>query len=189
MRCLLRLSISPMTHLTWNLQQQVRDETLISVGVTIYAPGDLRQIRKQYVSHWCARRCILYYFVWRVDHKETCVRYYSYYSQTVKFTFLDTLNADLWGLEESNDSLPPGDDLESPAGWLPVHRDQLRAQRSVTSMGELYLFYVNCKVCQKAHIQGLKEFLVDKTGTDIPLHLVVMVTRWNSWYRTVSAEL
>ena len=25
--------------------------------------------------------------------------------------------------------------------WLPVHRDQLRAQRSVTSMGELYLFY------------------------------------------------
>ena len=28
----------------------------------------------------------------------------------------------------------------SPAGWLPVHRDQLRAQRSVTSMGKLYLF-------------------------------------------------
>jgi len=27
---------------------------------------------------------------------------------------------------------------KSPAGWLPVHRDQLRAQRSVTSMGELY---------------------------------------------------
>jgi len=28
------------------------------------------------------------------------------------------------------------------AGWLPVHvRDQLRAQRSVTSMGSLYLFY------------------------------------------------
>jgi len=24
-------------------------------------------------------------------------------------------------------------------GWLPVHRDQLRAQRSVMSMGELYL--------------------------------------------------
>jgi len=30
----------------------------------------------------------------------------------------------------------------SPAGWLPVHRDQLRAQRSVTSMGKLYLFYI-----------------------------------------------
>ena len=27
-----------------------------------------------------------------------------------------------------------------PAGWLPVHRDQLRAQCSVTSMGKLYLF-------------------------------------------------
>jgi len=32
------------------------------------------------------------------------------------------------------------DDLRSPAGWLPVHRDQLRAQRSVLSMGSLYLF-------------------------------------------------
>ena len=31
----------------------------------------------------------------------------------------------------------------SPAGWLPVHRDQLRAQRSVTSMGKLYLFTLN----------------------------------------------
>jgi len=29
----------------------------------------------------------------------------------------------------------------SPAGWLPVHRDQLRAQRSVTSMGKLYLYF------------------------------------------------
>ena len=28
----------------------------------------------------------------------------------------------------------------SPAGWLPVHRDQLQAQRSVTSMGKLYFF-------------------------------------------------
>ena len=27
----------------------------------------------------------------------------------------------------------------SPAGWLPVHGYQLRAQRSVTSMGKLYL--------------------------------------------------
>jgi len=34
------------------------------------------------------------------------------------------------------------DDLRSPAGWLPVHRDQLRAQRSVSSMGSLYLFLV-----------------------------------------------
>jgi len=44
------------------------------------------------------------------------------------------------GLAESNGSLLPGlwrDSLH----WLPVHRDQLRAQRSVTSMGKLYLFY------------------------------------------------
>jgi len=32
--------------------------------------------------------------------------------------------------------------LQSLAGWLPVHRDQHRAQRSVTSMGSLYLFYI-----------------------------------------------
>ena len=31
-------------------------------------------------------------------------------------------------------------DLWSPAGWLPVHRDQLRAQCSVSSMGSLYLY-------------------------------------------------
>jgi len=40
---------------------------------------------------------------------------------------------------ESNGSLPPGGWLNSPVDWLPVHLDQLRAQRSVTSMGELYL--------------------------------------------------
>ena len=33
------------------------------------------------------------------------------------------------------------DDLQSPAGLLPVHRDQLRAQRSVSRMGSLYLFF------------------------------------------------
>jgi len=31
----------------------------------------------------------------------------------------------------------------SPAGSLPVHRDQLQAQRSVTSMGKLYLLTFN----------------------------------------------
>jgi len=35
------------------------------------------------------------------------------------------------------------DDLRSPVGWLPVHRDQLQAQRSVSSMGRLYLFKKN----------------------------------------------
>ena len=34
------------------------------------------------------------------------------------------------------------DGFKLPADWLPVHRDQLRAQRSVTSMGELYLFLI-----------------------------------------------
>jgi len=33
----------------------------------------------------------------------------------------------------------------SPAGWLPVHRDQLRAQCSVTSMGKLYLYLTAAK--------------------------------------------
>jgi len=32
------------------------------------------------------------------------------------------------------------DGLKSPVGWLPVHRDQLRAQRSVTSVGKLHLY-------------------------------------------------
>ena len=32
--------------------------------------------------------------------------------------------------------------LKPPAGWLPVYRDQLRAQRSVTSTGELYNLYL-----------------------------------------------
>ena len=32
------------------------------------------------------------------------------------------------------------DDLRSPAGLLPVHRDHLWAQRSVSSMGSLYLY-------------------------------------------------
>jgi len=34
----------------------------------------------------------------------------------------------------------PVDDLWSPAGWLPVHRDQLRAKHSVISMGSLLYF-------------------------------------------------
>jgi len=36
------------------------------------------------------------------------------------------------------------DDLRSPAGWLPVHRDQLRAQRSVSSTGTRYLYLFTC---------------------------------------------
>ena len=36
-------------------------------------------------------------------------------------------------------SYRPVDGFKSPAGRLPVQRDQLRAQRSVTSMGSLLL--------------------------------------------------
>ena len=43
----------------------------------------------------------------------------------------------------------------SPAGWLPVHRDQLRAQRSVTSMGKLYLFTLHLMVCQRHYVFDL----------------------------------
>jgi len=52
------------------------------------------------------------------------------------------------------------DDLRSPAGWLPVHRDQLRAQRSVSSMGKhlplllpftCMLMLMVCKVWQTGY--------------------------------------
>jgi len=47
------------------------------------------------------------------------------------------------GLAKSNGSLYRRvDDFKSPAGWLPVHRDQLRAQRSANSMGN-FIFYLN----------------------------------------------
>jgi len=36
------------------------------------------------------------------------------------------------------------DVLKSPAGLLPVHRDQLQAQSSVMSMGKLYFFAILC---------------------------------------------
>ena len=38
------------------------------------------------------------------------------------------------------------EDDRRPAGGLYVHRDQLRAQRSVTSTGELYLSNCNCNL-------------------------------------------
>ena len=34
------------------------------------------------------------------------------------------------------------DGFKSPAGWLPVNRDQVRAQRSITNLEERYLFNV-----------------------------------------------
>ena len=50
----------------------------------------------------------------------------------------------------------------SPAGWLPVHRDQLRAQRSVTSMGKLYFTLV--------HVVLLHKFLNMNSNSDIRKH-------------------
>ena len=66
------------------------------------------------------------------------------------------------GLAESNGSLP-----QSPAGWLPVHRDQLRAQHSVSSMGSLYLLLR--KWCHNnKHFSELAPHRGSKTaGTDM----------------------
>jgi len=50
----------------------------------------------------------------------------------------------------------------SPANWLPVHRDQLRAQRSVTSMGKPCLFTLFCVVydsCAQWYAHKYKQFL------------------------------
>jgi len=41
----------------------------------------------------------------------------------------------------------------SPAGWLPVHRDHLRTQRSVTRMGKLYLYQLTAMhSCFMSHL-------------------------------------
>ena len=73
---------------------------------------------------------------WVVSWNQMCAAVYSK-RHLVKATEVTA------GLTESNGSLLPVYGLihfTSPAGWLPVHRDQLRAQRSVTSMGKLLLF-------------------------------------------------
>jgi len=62
---------------------------------------------------------------------DVCYRVYGW-RQLVKTTEVTT------GLAESNGSLPPGGWLKVAAGWLSVHRDQLGAQRSVTSTREVY---------------------------------------------------
>jgi len=40
---------------------------------------------------------------------------------------------------------------KSRTGWLPEHRDQLRAQRSVTSMGEIYLLHFYIYLASEVH--------------------------------------
>jgi len=67
------------------------------------------------------------------------------------------------------------DDLRWPAGWLPVHRDQLRAQRSVSSMGSLYLlsFYtLSVSVndgwrCRRHGAVHQEKYAADIDGADV----------------------
>jgi len=63
------------------------------------------------------------------------------------------------GKVKSNGSLLPGRWLKSPAGWLPVHRDQLSAQCSVTSMGSLhYIYYtLNIHIAQNYRTSEMKQ--------------------------------
>jgi len=68
------------------------------------------------------------------------------------------------------------DDLRSPAGWLPVHRDQLRAQCSVSSMGSLYL-YLFLRICSCQYCC---------LGGTWPMTLFVGVAA--GWSRFVEAE-
>jgi len=48
----------------------------------------------------------------------------------------------------------------SPAGRLPVHRDQLRAQRSVTEYGKLYLYFYYIYIF--IHRLGRRNMLANK---------------------------
>ena len=58
----------------------------------------------------------------------------------------------------------------SPAGWLPVHRDQLRAQRSVTSMGKLYVYLT---LQQRTFSVGLRA-----DGTSTTARSIETTTLW-----------
>jgi len=83
----------------------------------------------------------------------------------------------------------PRDDLQSPAGWLAVHRDQLRTQSSVTSMGELYLCIINkilpClwiissryiyKCTDFVSIANISEVLIERTFSPSPSYMCLFV--------------
>ena len=83
------------------------------------------------------------------------------------------------GLAESNGSLPPRvDGFKSPAGWLPIHRDQLRAQRSVTSMGELYLFtHLTCHVLKMPNTSFKTACSLFTTVKKHAIHIIYNPTR------------
>jgi len=58
------------------------------------------------------------------------------------------------------------DGFKSPAGWLPVHQDQLPAQRSVTSMGELYFTAFLAYIYRETELFSYDDWL------KLTLHLV-----------------
>ena len=67
----------------------------------------------------------------------------------------------------------------SPAGWLPVHRDQLRAQRSVTSMGKLFFIW---------HSQ-LFTSVSDSSATETDFSKVSTVLQFTHWVGREFQEL
>ena len=63
----------------------------------------------------------------------------------------------------------------SPSSKLPVHRDQLRAQRSVTSMGELYRRMSSIKLTlssDKSPVELKATFVHRTTGLEVNLDYV-----------------
>ena len=78
---------------------------------------------------------------------------------------------------ESNGSLPLEMTLKSPADWLPVHRDWLWTQRSVSSMGKLY-FFSHCKsnACFRKYRLSTAEKLVE-AETTFHGYLIVLHTK------------
>ena len=77
----------------------------------------------------------------------------------------------------------------SPAGWLPVHRDQLRTQRSVTSMGKcnLLLLILRNPLCKRVRrgrsccdcIAGMqKNRVLHESNLTIHLTFKISLTLW-----------
>ena len=86
------------------------------------------------------------------------------------------------------------DDLRSPSALLPVHRDQLRAQRSVPRMGSLYLYLLpSCYKALMCIYQSYSFYLRDDvqsilkriTGFDLNK---IFRERKNWWPRTTKIQ-
>jgi len=73
------------------------------------------------------------------------------------------------------------DDLRSPVGWLPVHRDQLRAQRSVTSMGKPLPLSFLCDgrwSCCNLLLRGIAYFSVVGSVSHWSLSCLIHAENW-----------